>query len=62
MQSTQVPDPIHALIGARLLWVALSVLSIAAQALEMGPCDPSKAVIIAETRLGEVKRFSTPWR
>lgn len=55
MQSTQVPDPMHALIGALLLRVALSVLSSAAQALEMGPCDPAKAVKIVDTRLGEGK-------
>ena len=55
MQSTQVPDPMHALIGALLLRVALSVLSSAAQALEMGPCDPAKAVKIVDTTLGEGK-------
>ena len=45
----------HALIGALLLRVALSVLSSAAKALEMGPCDPSKAVKIVDTSLGEGK-------
>ena len=45
----------HALIGALLLRVALSVLSSAAQALEMGPCDPAKAVKIVDTILGEGK-------
>ena len=62
MQSTQGPGPMHALIGALLIPVALSVLSSAAQALEMGPCDPAKAVRIIGTSLGEEKRFSTPWR
>ena len=44
-------------IGALLLRVALSVLSSAAQALEMemGPCDPAKAVKIVDTSLGEGK-------
>ena len=42
MQSTQVPDPMHDLIGALLLRVALSVLSSAAQALGMGPCETLK--------------------
>ena len=55
MQSTQVPDPMHALLGALVLRVALSVLSYAAQALEMGPCDPAKAVKIVDTSLGEGK-------
>ena len=62
MQSTQVPDPMHALIGALLLRVALSVLSSAAQALEMGPCDRAKAVKIVVTSLEKENRFSTPWR
>ena len=48
----------HALIGALLLLrVALSVLSSAAQALEMGPCDPAKAVKIVDTSLEEGKTF-----
>ena len=55
MQSTQVPKPMHALIGALLLRVALSVLSSAAQALEMGPCDHVKAVKIGDTSLGDGK-------
>jgi len=55
MQSTQVPNPMHALIRALLLRVALSVLSSTAQALEMGPCDPAKAVKIVDTSLGEGK-------
>ena len=55
MQSTQAPEPMHALIGALLLRVALSVLSSAAQVLEMGPCDPAKAVKIVDTSLGERK-------
>ena len=55
MQSTQVPEPMHTLIGALLLRVALSVLSSAAQALEMGPCEPAKAVKRTDTRLGEEK-------
>ena len=45
----------HALIGALLLRVALSVLSSAAQALEMGPFYPAKAVKIVDTSLGEGK-------
>ena len=45
----------HDLIGALLLRVALSVLSFAAQALEMDPCDPAKAVKIVDTSLGEGK-------
>ena len=57
MQSTQVPDPKHALIGAQPLRVALSVLSSAAQALEMGPCDPVKAEKIFGTSLEEGKTF-----
>lgn len=48
-------DPMHALIRALLLRVALSVLSSAAQALEMGPCDPAKALKIVDTSLGERK-------
>ena len=47
----------HALIGALLLRVALSVLSSAAQALEMGPCDPAKAVKIVDTSPGEGTTF-----
>ena len=62
LQSRQVPDAMHARIGALLLGVALSVLSSAAQALEMGPCDPAKAVKVVGTSLGEGKRFSTPWK
>ena len=45
----------HALIGALLLLVALSVLSSAAQSLEMGPCDPAKEVKIVDSSLGEGK-------
>ena len=43
----------HALIGALLLLVALSVLSSAAQALERGPCDLAKTIKIVGTSLGE---------
>ena len=57
MQSTQVPEPMHTLIGALLLRVALSVLSSAAQALEMGPCDPAKEVKTVDTSLEEGKTF-----
>ena len=34
----------------------------AAQALEMGPCDPAKAVKELTLAWEKKKRFSTPWR
>ena len=56
MQSTQVPDPMHALIDALLQRVALSVLSLLRnKPLEMGPCHPAKAVKVVDTSLGEGK-------
>ena len=59
---SQGPDQMRALKGVLLLSIALSALSSAAQALELGPCEPSKAVKIIDTRLEEGKTLSKPWR
>jgi len=45
----------RALIGLLLLSMALSVISSAARALELGRCEPAKAVQIIDTALGEGK-------
>ena len=45
----------RALVGLLLLSMALSVLSSAARALELGRCEPAKAVQIIDAALGEGK-------
>ena len=55
MQATQVPDPMRARNGVLLLAVALSVLPSAAGTLELGSCEPAKAVKIIDTSLGKGK-------
>ena len=45
----------RALIGLLLLSMALSLLSSAARALELGRCEPAKAVQIIDTALGKGK-------
>ena len=55
MQATQGPDPMRALNGVLLLAVALSVLPSAAGTLELGSCEPAKAVKIIDTSLGKGK-------
>tara|TARA_B100001939_G_C16742286_1_gene530283 strand:- start:22 stop:300 length:279 start_codon:yes stop_codon:yes gene_type:complete len=45
----------RALVGLLLLSMALSVISSAARALELGRCEPAKAVQIIDTALGEGK-------
>ena len=45
----------RALVGLLLLSMALSVISSAARALELGRCEPTKAVQIIDTALGEGK-------
>jgi len=45
----------RALAGLLLLSIALSVLSSAARALELGRCEPTKAVQIIDTALSEGK-------
>ena len=45
----------RALIGLLLMSMALSVISSAARALELGRCEPAKAVQIIDTALGEGK-------
>ncbi|MGB1022375.1 MAG: hypothetical protein ACPGXW_06100 [Synechococcus sp.] len=45
----------RALVGLLLLSMALSVISSAARALELGRCEPAKAVRIIDTALGEGK-------
>ena len=45
----------RALIGLLLLSMALSVISSAARALELGRCEPAKAVQIIDTALGKGK-------
>ena len=41
--------------GLLLLAIALSVIPSSAGALELGPCEPDKAVKIIDTSLGEGK-------
>ena len=41
--------------GLLLLAIALSVIPSAASNLELGPCEPAKAVKIIDTSLGEGK-------
>ena len=45
----------RALNGLLLLAIALSVLTSAASTLELGPCEPAKAVKIIDSSLGEGK-------
>ena len=45
----------RALVGLLLLSMALNVISSAARALELGRCEPAKAVQIIDTALGEGK-------
>ena len=45
----------RALNGLLLLAIALSVLPSSAGALELGPCEPAKAVKIIDTSMGQVK-------
>ena len=45
----------RALNGVLLLSISLSVLSSAARALELGPCEPAQAVKIIDTSLEEGK-------
>ena len=45
----------RSLNGQRPLSIALSLLSSAAGALELGPCEPAKAVKIIDTSLGQGK-------
>ena len=48
----------RALHGVLLLALALSVLPSAAGALELGPCDPAKAVKIIDTQPGRRENAS----
>ena len=45
----------RALNGLLLLAIALSALPSSAGALELGPCEPAKAVKIIDTSLGQGK-------
>jgi hypoxanthine-guanine phosphoribosyltransferase len=45
----------RALVGLLLLSIALSVLSSASRAQELGRCEPTKAVKIIDDALGEGK-------
>ena len=45
----------RALVGLLLLSIALNVLSSASHALELGRCEPTKAVKIIDTALGKGK-------
>ena len=45
----------RALVGLLLLSMALSLLSSAARARELGRCEPAKAVQIIDTALGKGK-------
>ena len=45
----------RALNGLLLIAIALSVLPSPAGALELGPCEPAKAVKIIDTSLGQGK-------
>ena len=47
----------RALNGLLLLAIALSVLPSSAGALELGPCEPAKAVRIIDTSLGQGKKL-----
>ena len=60
MQSIQDLEPFHALIGAMLLQVALTVLSHTAQTLMMGLCGPAKAKNSLTLAWEKEKQFSTP--
>ena len=52
---SQGPGQMRALNGVLLLSIALSVLSSAARALELGPYGPAKAVKVIDTSLKEGK-------
>ena len=54
MHPTHDHTKMRALFGLLLLSLALTVLS-SARALELGRCEPTKAVIIIDTALGEGK-------
>ena len=45
----------RALNGLLLLAIALSVLPSSASSLELGPCEPTEAVKIIDTSLGQGK-------
>ena len=49
--ATQDLDQMRALNGLLLLAIALSVLPSSAGALELGPCEPAKAVTVSYTHL-----------
>jgi len=49
------PAKMRVLVGFLLLSTALSVLSSAARALDLGRCEPTKAVKIIDKALGEGK-------
>ena len=55
MHQTDDPGKMRALIGLLRLSLALAVLSPTARALELGRCEPIKAVKIIDTTLGEGK-------
>ena len=52
---SQDPGQMRALNGVLLLSIALSVLSSAARALELSPCETAKAVKIIDTSLEQGK-------
>ena len=55
MHPTNYPAKMHALVGFLRLSLALAVLSPTAHSLELGRCEPTKAVKIIDTALGEGK-------
>lgn len=55
MHPTNYPAKMRALVGFLRLSLALAVLSPTAYALELGRCEPTKAVKIIDTALGEGK-------
>ena len=55
MHQTHDPAKMRALVGLLRLSLALAVLSPTARALELGRCEPTKAVKIVDTALGEGK-------
>ena len=55
MHQTHDHTKLRALFGLLLLSLALTVLSSAARALELGRCEPTEAVMIIDTALGEGK-------
>ena len=60
--ATQDLDQMRALNGLLLLAIALSVLPSSAGALELGPCEPAKAVKIIDTSMGQRKTLNKPCR